>query len=84
MPPWPSPVEELRKAREAILTAAARRGARRVRIFGSVARGEATSISDVDVLVAFEPGRSLLDQVHLIADLEELLGSRSTSSRKAV
>lgn len=67
-------LQELRSSRGAILAAAQRRGARRVRIFGSVVRGEATAASDVDVLVAFEPGRSLLDQVHLIADLEELLG----------
>jgi predicted nucleotidyltransferase len=43
---------------------------------GSVARGDATAASDVDLLVEFEPGRSLLDQVHLIADLEALLGRR--------
>jgi predicted nucleotidyltransferase len=41
-----------------------------------VARGDATAASDVDLLVEFEPGRSLLDQVHLIADLEALLGRR--------
>lgn len=47
-----------------------------MRVFGSVARGEATEASDVDLLVQFGPGRSLLDQVHLIADLEALLHRR--------
>lgn len=69
-------LQDLRLVREAVLDVAARRGARAVRVFGSVARGEATAASDVDLLVEFEPGRSLLDQVHLIADLEELLGTR--------
>lgn len=67
---------ELRRSRAAILAAAERRGAHSVRVFGSVARGEATEASDVDLLVAFGPDRSLLDQVHLIVDLEKLLGRR--------
>ncbi|MDN5855474.1 MAG: nucleotidyltransferase family protein [Actinomycetia bacterium] len=67
-------LEEIRRLRREVLDIAARRGAGRVRVFGSVARGEATESSDVDLLVRFEPGRSLLDQVHLIRDLEQLLG----------
>jgi predicted nucleotidyltransferase len=43
-------------------------------VFGSVARGEARPGSDVDLLVDFEPGASLLDHVGLFQDLEELLG----------
>jgi predicted nucleotidyltransferase len=66
-------MEALRRSRPAILAAVRRRGATEVRIFGSVARGEATASSDVDVLVTFDADRSLLDQVHLIADLEKLL-----------
>ena len=50
---------ELTAKREQILQAAARRGVRRIRIFGSMARGEAGPSSDVDFLVKFEPGRSL-------------------------
>lgn len=69
-------MEDLRRFREAILTAARRRGAGSVRVFGSVARGDATASSDVDLLVTFEPGSSLFDQVHLIAELEALLGTR--------
>jgi uncharacterized protein len=44
-----------------------------VRVFGSVARGDAGIRSDVDLLVEMEPGRSLLDLVGLWQDLEDLL-----------
>ena len=44
--------------------------------FRKFARGDATATSDVDFLVEFGHERSLLDQVHLIADLEQLLGAR--------
>lgn len=60
--------------RAAVLRLAAQHGARDVRVFGSIPRGEAGPDSDIDLLVAFEPGRSLLDQVALMRDLEELLG----------
>jgi predicted nucleotidyltransferase len=43
-------------------------------VFGSVARGEANERSDLDLLVAWEPGRSLLDHAGLVQDLQELLG----------
>jgi predicted nucleotidyltransferase len=65
--------EVLKVKREEILRIAAQHGARNVRIFGSVARGEAKLDSDVDVLVDLEPGRSLLDHAALMLDLEELL-----------
>jgi len=57
-----------------ILRLAARRGAKNVRIFGSVARGSANQDSDVDFLVDLEPGRSLLDLGGLMMDLHKLLG----------
>jgi predicted nucleotidyltransferase len=60
--------------RDDILRVAARRGAKNVRVFGSVARGEAGKDSDLDLLVAWEPGRSLLDHAGLVQDLQELLG----------
>jgi hypothetical protein len=63
----------LEEKREEILALAAQHGARNVRIFGSVARGEAKADSDVDFLVEMESGRSLLDRVALIQDLEDLL-----------
>ena len=65
---------ELLKRRDEILEIAARHGARRVRVFGSVVRGEETPASDLDLLVEFEPGRSLLDHIALAQDLQDLLG----------
>ena len=68
-------VDELLKAnREEILRLASKYGARNVRIFGSVARGEAGPESDVDILVDLEPGRSLFDLGGLLMDLRDLLG----------
>jgi uncharacterized protein len=64
----------LRTRREEIIRVAAQHGARNVRIFGSVARGEARPDSDVDILVDVDPGRSLLDLGALLVDLEDLLG----------
>ena len=62
--------------RDEILRIAGRRGAHSLRVFGSVARGEASENSDLDLLVAWEPGRSLLDHVALVQDLQELLGMK--------
>ncbi|HSZ55846.1 MAG TPA: nucleotidyltransferase family protein [Tepidisphaeraceae bacterium] len=55
---------------------AKRYGASDVRLFGSLARGDADEASDVDLLVRFEPGRSLFDQGGLLMDLRELLGTK--------
>ena len=62
--------------REEILRLAEQRGAHSLRVFGSVARGEANENSDLDLLVAWEPGRSLLDHAGLVQDLQELLGMK--------
>jgi hypothetical protein len=64
------------KKRADILRLAARRGARNLRLFGSVARCEGDALSDIDILVDLEPGRSLLDLGGLLMDLQELLGCR--------
>jgi predicted nucleotidyltransferase len=66
----------LQERRPDILRIAERHGAHNVRLFGSIARGEADDASDVDLLVDLEPGRSLLDHAALILDLEELLGRK--------
>ena len=66
----------LKEKRDEILRLAARRGAYNVRVFGSVARGEAGADSDVDLLVDLEPGRSLFDLGGLLMDLQSLLGRR--------
>ena len=63
----------LQSKRAQILTIAARHGARKVRVFGSVARGTARPSSDIDFLVEMEEGRSLLDHAALVLDLERLL-----------
>jgi predicted nucleotidyltransferase len=65
--------ELLRQRRSEILRIAAVHGARNVRIFGSIARGEADERSDVDLLVEMEPGRSLFDLGGLQFDLEAAL-----------
>jgi predicted nucleotidyltransferase len=67
-------IETLHAHRRAILELATRHGARNVRVFGSVARGDDRPDSDVDLLVDVEPGRSLLDVIALEQDLEALLG----------
>ena len=68
--------ELLKEKRDEILRVCARHGARNVRVFGSVARGEADEKSDLDLLVEFEPESSLLDQAALVLELEQLLGRR--------
>ncbi len=62
--------------REEILRLAEKHGAFNVRIFGSMARGEATETSDVDFLVDFPPDYRLWDRIGLKQDLEDLLGRK--------
>lgn len=64
----------LKEKRSEILQIAARHGAYNVRIFGSVARGEADSSSDLDMLVEFKRGTTLLSHATMIQELEDLLG----------
>jgi predicted nucleotidyltransferase len=66
----------LEENRGEILRIAAKHGARKVRVFGSVARGEADRESDIDFLVELETGRSLMDLGGLQMELESLLGRR--------
>ena len=70
-------LEDLLQAkREEILKVCARYGAHNLRVFGSVARGEADEQSDIDLMVDFEPGRSLLDHAGLWLELQDLLGGK--------
>jgi predicted nucleotidyltransferase len=67
--------EELLKAkREEVLSLCVKYGARNVRVFGSVARGDADEQSDIDFLVELEAGRSLFDLGGLQYELERLFG----------
>jgi uncharacterized protein len=68
--------ELLSGKREQILAIAQRHGARNVRVFGSVARGEADEESDVDLLVTFDPGVTLLRHAALARELNTLLGRK--------
>ncbi len=68
-------IEKLLKSqKEQILAIARKNGAYDVRVFGSVARGEARPDSDIDFLVKLEAGRSLLDLARLLRELQTLLG----------
>jgi hypothetical protein len=67
-------IEDLKgPKREQILRLAESYGARNVRVFGSVARGESTPASDVDFLVDLDPDRTLMDLGGLLTELEEAL-----------
>lgn len=72
--PGTSLLELLRSRRKDILAVCTRHGAGNVRVFGSVAQGRETRESDIDLLVDFSPGRSLMDVAGLKADLEALIG----------
>lgn len=76
MGPGMTITELLKTRRDEILAIAERHGASNVRIFGSVARGEAGPDSDVDLLVDLERGRTLIDHGQLQVDLEGLLGRK--------
>jgi uncharacterized protein len=60
--------------RDEIRAAAERHHGRRVRLYGSVARGQEREGSDIDLLVDFTPGSSLFDLIRLNRELEDLLG----------
>lgn len=80
-----SRLEQLRAQREAIIEIASRNKACSVAVFGSVARGEETATSDVDILVDFLPGASLTDQFRLKEELTEFLNtSVDVISRRAL
>lgn len=69
--------EALVGKREKVLRLCARYGARNLRVFGSVARGGADEESDIDFVVEFESGRSLLDHAAVWLELQDLLGCKA-------
>jgi predicted nucleotidyltransferase len=73
IPTRESVIDTLRRSEQQIRAL----GVRRLAIFGSVARGQACSDSDVDLLVEFEPGQKSFDRFNKLYErLESLLGSR--------
>ena len=68
-------LRRLEDNREAVLDLVRAHKGRSVAVFGSVARGDATGDSDIDLLVEFEPTSSLLDLIELEEDLRDLLGT---------
>jgi uncharacterized protein len=66
----------IQEKRLEILNIAKNYGASNIRIFGSVARDEASSKSDIDFLMDIESRINLLDRIALIQDLEDLLGCK--------
>jgi uncharacterized protein len=66
--------QQLRRSRRGLLDSARAHGVRKVRVFGSIARDEASPASDVDLLVELAPGRTLLDLIGFRDDATEVLG----------
>ena len=68
-------IEEVRtRWKTGILEIAEKFGARNIRLFGSVARGESAAKSDLDLLVEMESGRSYFDLIGFWQEIEEYLG----------
>lgn len=67
-------LDTVRTYRDAIMDAAARYGVRNIRVFGSLVRGQADDQSDIDLLIELEPGRSLIDRIAFMQEVEQLLG----------
>jgi uncharacterized protein len=68
-----SQASKLRRRRRRLLDAAESHGVSRVRVFGSLARGEAKAASDIDLLVDLKPGRTLLDLAAFRREASEIL-----------
>lgn len=68
------PAEVLTQKRKAVIKAAATHGAHNIRVFGSVAGSNDHGESDIDLLVDFDKGRSLVDLMELEDELGALLG----------
>ena len=67
-------MELLKEKRNSVIALAARHGAKNLRVFGLVSRGDARPTSDIDLLVKMKEGRSLLDLSTLVLDLQGFLG----------
>lgn len=66
----------IKNRREDIVKITKKYGAKNVRVFGSMSRGEEDMDSDLDIIVEMEQGSSLLDIIAIKQDIEELLGRK--------
>jgi predicted nucleotidyltransferase len=66
-------LERIQQQKKNILAIARQHGIVRLRLFGSIVRGEETPQSDIDLLVDLEPGRSMFDLGGALIQLQELL-----------
>jgi predicted nucleotidyltransferase len=69
-------LDELRKNREKILAIAKDCGLEDIRVFGSVARGEERPDSDIDILVHYGKGATLMKHAGFMVELEEIFGRK--------
>lgn len=67
-------MSDLRARGREIRSLAERRGVRNIRVFGSVARGDADERSDLDLLIDYGPETDLFDLAGFALDVEEMLG----------
>ena len=67
---------KLQSSRDEVLRIADRHGARNLRVFGSVERGDEDHESDLDLLVEMDAGRSLFDMGGLLMELQDMLGCK--------
>jgi hypothetical protein len=66
----------LKSKKAEILMISSKNGIRNIRVFGSVAKGQSTTESDIDFLVELEQGRSLLDLGGFLVEMQNLLGRK--------
>lgn len=69
-------LEVLMQKKVDILTIAQKYGAKNLRIFGSVARGQESELSDIDILLEMDAQQGLLEQIAFAQALEDLLGCK--------
>jgi predicted nucleotidyltransferase len=68
--------DELHRKRDTLFSIAERHGVSRVRLFGSVARGEECPDSDIDLLIELDDDRGFADYLGFVEEVERLLGRR--------
>lgn len=69
-------LDRIHSQKKELIAVAKKHGAYNLRIFGSVARGEESEKSDIDILVSFEKGRNIFDEVRLFDELTQCLNHK--------